>query len=183
MPNIITLSREISFTLDVARAASASFRHNTGNINFDLEFISGAGLKLNLSIAIILFLDFLNLVSRSIIQRKTTSYKFFLLTAESDSEDTSKAAVIFSKEDTVEMLKSDPEDMDCEDTNDDNSSAASDSFHSSTSLPDTHSGGAGILKVSGTYRSIQAARTPGQQLGPASGSPLQPAVTVGPPLQ
>ena len=51
--------------------------------------------------------------------------------------------------------------MDCEDTNDDNSSAASDSFHSSTSLPDTHSGGAGILKVSGTYRSIQAARRAG----------------------
>ena len=115
---------------------------------------------LNLCIAIIIFLllDLFKLVPHSIFQKISTSYKFFLLTAESDSEDTSEAAVIFSKEDTDEMLKSDPEEMDCEDKNDDNFSAASDSFHNSTSLPDTPSGGAGILKVSGAYRSIQAAR-------------------------
>ena len=92
------------------------------------------------------------------IESLTNSYPFF--TAESDSEDTSEPAVSFSKEDTDEMLRSDTEVMDCEDKNDHNSSAPSDSFHSSTSLPDIH-GRSSTLKVSGAYKSIQAARRAG----------------------
>ena len=43
LPNIITLSREISFIIYVARAANASFRHNTGNINLISNLFQARG--------------------------------------------------------------------------------------------------------------------------------------------
>ena len=110
------------------------------------------------------------------IESLTNSYPFF--TAESDSEDTSEPAVSFSKEDTDEMLRSDTEVMDCEDKNDDNSSAASDSFHSSTSLPDIH-GRSGILKVSGAYKSIQAARRAGMSARLLANNSVFPLAPLG----
>ena len=43
LPNIITLSREISFIIDVARTANASFRHNSGNINMISNLFQARG--------------------------------------------------------------------------------------------------------------------------------------------
>ena len=56
------------------------------------------------------------------------------------------------------MLKSDPEDMECDDRHCLNASAASDSFHSTTSQSDVTGGGPSFLRISGAYRAIQAAR-------------------------
>ena len=43
LPNIITLSREISFIIDVACTANASFRHNSGNINMISNLFQARG--------------------------------------------------------------------------------------------------------------------------------------------
>ena len=63
----------------------------------------------------------------------------------------------FSEEDADALLKSDSEEMDCEEQSvSSDSSSLSDSFHSTNS--DLLSGGGSLLKVSGAYRAIQAAR-------------------------
>ena len=63
----------------------------------------------------------------------------------------------FPEEDADALLKSDSEEMDCEEQSvSSNSPSLSDSFHSTNS--DLLSGGGGLLKVSGAYRAIQAAR-------------------------
>ena len=84
--------------------------------------------------------------------------KFFFFLACSDSEDTAASAYYFSEEAQDEMLKSDPEDMECDARSNINASAASDSFHSTTSPSDVTVGGPNLLKISGAYRAIQAAR-------------------------
>ena len=43
LPNIIMLSREITFILDLACEASVSFRHTTGNINLIANLIQARG--------------------------------------------------------------------------------------------------------------------------------------------
>ena len=43
LPNIISISREISFILDVANAANVSFRHNTGLINLISNLFQAPG--------------------------------------------------------------------------------------------------------------------------------------------
>ena len=63
----------------------------------------------------------------------------------------------FSEEDADALLKSDPEEMDCEEQSESgDSSSLNDSFYSSNSV--LLSGGGGLLRVSGAYRAIQAAR-------------------------
>ena len=63
----------------------------------------------------------------------------------------------FTEEDADALLKSNSEEIDCEEQSlRSDSPSLSDSFHSTNS--DLLSGGGGLLKVSGAYRAIQAAR-------------------------
>ena len=102
---------------------------------------------MKLSIAIILF-------------SLSLSLKLKLLTAFPLSEpedDLPGTGETFSEEDADALLKSDPEEMDCEEQSESgDSSSLNDSFYSSNSV--LLSGGGGLLRVSGAYRAIQAAR-------------------------